>query len=218
MTSDDDRIAYLAGEDIGSLDDFDQAELDDLKELLADPSLWAEPSTSLEGSIVAAITADAPRVTSSAPVPPPPPPARIDRHRSWRRPAAAFGALAAAAAVVIGVVIVSGDDTDNPDKFEVALPTPGGGLEIEKKPGGWEIKLDLPGLPRLDNGRYYQAWLKNADDVLVPIGSFNEGEDVVLWAGVSPREFNTFTITREAADGDQSSSGDRVLAAPITED
>jgi Anti-sigma-K factor rskA, C-terminal len=215
MTSDDDRIAYLAGEDIGSLDDFDQAELDDLKELLADPSLWAEPSAGLENSVVAAITGDAP-VRASAP-PPPPPPTRIDRHRSWRRPAAVLGALAAAAAVVIGVVIVSGD-TDNPDKFEVALPTPGGGLEIERKQGGWEIKLDLPGLPRLDNGRYYQAWLKNADDVLVPIGSFNEGEDVILWAGVSPREFNTFTITREAADGDQSSSGDRVLAAPITED
>lgn len=210
MTSDDDRIAYLAGEDIGSLDDFDQAELDDLKELLADPSLWAEPSTGLENSVVAAITADAPASPA-----PPPPALPVPVRRSWLRPVATLGALAAAAAVVIGVVIVSGDETEG-DHLEAALPS--GTVDFRRAGSGWEVKLDIPDLPRLDNGRYYQAWLKNDDDVLVAIGSFNEGDDVVLWAGVSPRDFNTITITREAADGDQSSSGDRVLAAPITED
>ncbi len=213
MTSDDDRIAYLAGEDIGSLDDFDQAELDDLKALLADPSLWAEPSEGLENSIVAAIGADAPRQASAPPSPLQP--ARIDRHRSWRRPAAAFGALAAAAAVVIGVVIVTGGGTER-DRLEAAFEG-GGSAAFEQTDSGWRIELDVAGLPRLEDGRYYQAWLKNDADVLVAIGSFNEGEDVVLWAGVSPRDFPTITITREAADGDQSSSGDRVLAAPITE-
>lgn len=214
MTSDDDRIAYLAGEDTGSLDDFDQAELDDLKELLADPSLWAEPSAGLENSIVAAITADAPR--AAAPVSPTPPaPVRIDRQRSWRRPAAVLGAVAAAAAVVIGVVVVTGDGTER-DQMEAALP--GGTATFTKFESGWRVELDVPDLPRLENGRYYQAWLKNDQDVLVAIGSFNEGDDVVLWAGVSPRDFPTITITREAADGDQASSGDRVLAAPITED
>ena len=49
----------------------------------------------------------------------------------------------------------------------------------------------------------------------MPIGTFNEGEDVVLWAGVSPLEFTTLTVTRERADGDQESSGDRVLIGTL---
>ena len=53
---------------------------------------------------------------------------------------------------------------------------------------GWRIELDATGLPRLDNGRFYQAWLRNAAGVLVPIGTFNEGQNVTLWAGrLAPR-------------------------------
>jgi hypothetical protein len=51
--------------------------------------------------------------------------------------------------------------------------------------------------------------------VLVPIGTFNEGEDVTLWAGVSPEEFSTITVTRERADNDQESSGERVLVGTV---
>jgi len=82
--------------------------------------------------------------------------------------------------------------------------------DIRKLPSGWRIDLDAD-LPRLDDGEFYQAWLKNDAGTLVPIGTFNEGEDVVLWAGVSPLEFPTLTVTREQADGDQASYGDRVL-------
>ena len=66
-------------------------------------------------------------------------------------------------------------------------------------------------LPRLDRGRFYQAWLRNGAGVLVPIGSFNEGENVTLWAGVSPETFRTLTVTREQANGEQASSGQKVL-------
>ena len=51
--------------------------------------------------------------------------------------------------------------------------------------------------------------------MLVPIGTFNEPDDVVLWAGVSPRRFSTLTVTEEQADGDQASSGRRVLVGTI---
>ena len=51
--------------------------------------------------------------------------------------------------------------------------------------------------------------------MLVPIGTFNEGQDVTLWAGVSPKDFTTLTVTREQADGDQASSGERVLVGPV---
>ena len=74
---------------------------------------------------------------------------------------------------------------------------------------------DATGLPRLDDGRFYQAWLRNPAGTLVPIGSFNEGQDVTLWAGVSPEDFTLLTVTRERADDDQSSSGERVLVGTV---
>jgi len=55
----------------------------------------------------------------------------------------------------------------------------------------------------------------NSTGELVPIGTFNEGRDVTLWAGVSPREYQTLSVTRERADGDQSSSGEKVLAGTV---
>ena len=67
------------------------------------------------------------------------------------------------------------------------------------------------GLPRLDRGRFYEAWLRNGAGVLVPIGTFNEGKSVTLWAGVSPESFRTLTVTRELANGNQASSGEKVL-------
>ena len=37
----------------------------------------------------------------------------------------------------------------------------------------------------------------------------------MLWAGCHPVEFSTFTVTEEEADGDQASSGRRVLVGTI---
>ena len=134
-----------------------------------------------------------------------------------------LGLVGAAAAAVLAVAIglsVLGSDTSG-ERFHAALaPTdvlPGadGEATLTKTVSGWRIEVDATGLPRLDGGRFYQAWLRNADGVLVPIGTFNEGEDVTLWAGVSPKEFTTLTITREQADGDQASSGEKVLVGTV---
>jgi hypothetical protein len=38
---------------------------------------------------------------------------------------------------------------------------------------------------------------------------------VTLWAGVSPEDFPTFTVTEERADGDQASSGRVVLTGEL---
>ena len=51
--------------------------------------------------------------------------------------------------------------------------------------------------------------------MIVPIGTFNEGREVTLWAGVSPNDFRTLTVTREQADGDQASSGEKVLVGTV---
>jgi hypothetical protein len=129
-----------------------------------------------------------------------------------------IGATAAAVAMVAVVVGLSAiDSTTSSDRFTAALaptglvPGAGGEATFTKTQSGWRIELDASGLPRLADGRFYQAWLRGPDGVLVPIGSFNEGSDVTLWAGVSPLDFGTLTVTRERADGDQASSGERVL-------
>ena len=52
--------------------------------------------------------------------------------------------------------------------------------------------------------------------MLVPVGTFNEGHHVTLWAGVAPTAFTTLTVTREQADGDQSSPGEKVLVGTVS--
>ena len=36
-----------------------------------------------------------------------------------------------------------------------------------------------------------------------------------MWAGVSPKDFRTLTVTREQADGEQASSGEKVLVGTV---
>jgi anti-sigma factor RsiW len=149
--------------------------------------------------------------------------ARIDaRRRARRRPAprrlvlAGAGAAAlAAAALVIGLGVF-GSSTSG-ESFHAALAATGvepgarGEATLTKTSSGWRIELDATGLPRLAAPRFYEAWLRNRAGVLVPVGTFNESRKVTLWAGVSPKDFPTLTVTREQADGNQASSGEKVL-------
>ncbi len=152
--------------------------------------------------------------------------ARIEAQRRSRqarmpRRLVLVGATAAAAvAAAAALVVVVGSGTSG-ERFHAALaatelaPGAAGEATLVKKSSGWRIQLDATGLPRLDNGRFYEAWLRNGAGVLVPIGTFNEGRDVTLWAGVSPKDFTTLTVTREQADGDQTSSGEKVLVGTV---
>ena len=144
------------------------------------------------------------------------------RRLSTSRRLVVVGAAAAAATVValaIGLTVF-GSGTSGA-RFQAALaPTslvPGGRGEatLTKTSSGWRIELRATGLPRLQGGRFYEAWLRNPVGVLVPIGTFNDGRKVTLWAGVSPEEFTTLTVTREQADGNQSSSGEKVLVGTV---
>lgn len=205
---------------------------------LADGSLTAERRAALEARVesspeLAGRLAEQERalaLTRSAAAEIEAPPAlraRIEAEQRAREPRrarrmAVIGAAAAAAAVVavaVGVA-VSGSEQSGA-QFHAALgptalvPGASGEATLTKTTSGWRIELDATGLPRLDDGRFYQAWLRNAAGTLVPIGSFNEGENVTLWAGVSPADFTLLTVTRERADGDQSSSGEKVLVGTV---
>jgi anti-sigma-K factor RskA len=153
--------------------------------------------------------------------------ARIDSHRRARRPSrpgrrvliGGAAAAVAAAALAIGLTVaVSGT---SPERFQAALaatdlaPGARGEATLTKTSSGWRIELRASGLPRLAGGRFYEAWLRNSAGVLVPVGTFNEGRNVTLWAGVSPKSFTTLTVTREQANGDQTSSGQKVLVGVV---
>jgi Anti-sigma-K factor rskA len=235
--SDDAVVRYLSGDRDAPLSDADRADLAALDALLADPSLWAEPPAELEDRVVAAVSAAAAAegVREADEFPPAPvdlaaaratrggevPPLRRARNGAarpsvWRRPQFLIAAAAAVVAVAITSVLLLQTGPAQA-RFEAALvatelsPGASGNVTMTRTDSGWDIRLTSSGLPRLDNGQFYQAWLRNEAGVLVPIGTFNEGQNVILWAGVSPADFPTLTITKELADGNQASSGQRVL-------
>lgn len=222
MTADDERVSYLADDRAGAgggtdaeVDPDERAALDELRALLADPALWAEPDPGLEDRVVAAVTEQAAAGASIGP------PAASARAR--RRLAAVLGGLAAAAALVVGLVVVSSGD-DAGDTVEIALaptelvPGASGRATVTSERSGLRIELDASGLPRRDGGQYYQAWLRSEAGALVPIGTFHEGDDVVLWAGVDLASFPTLTVTEEQVEADQGSSGRRVLVGTLDAD
>lgn len=232
--NDDDRIAYLSGEHAESLSAEDRADLDDLRALLRTPSAWAEPGPDLEDRVVAAIAAQASARaragevgTSQAETPrrteaPSAAPAGKRRRLTWLRPAYALGGAALAAVVAVVIVVSMGSSGPSALHFAMVLngtslaPAAHGNAMLTKTTAGWRIQLNATGLPRLANGRYYQAWLKNAQGILVPVGTFNEPEHITLWAGVPATSFPTLTVTLQQANGNPASSGKRVLVGRIS--
>lgn len=158
----------------------------------------------------------------------PPNDRRAGDHRSARRKGsilARAGGLLAAVAIVLALVLVLTNARTQPVRFRAALagtalsPGASGEATLTKTTGGWRVDLRVTGLPRLANGRFYEAWLKNPRGVLVPIGTFNQPTNITLWAGVPPTEFPTLTVTRQVANGNPASSGERVLvgrAKPVS--
>jgi hypothetical protein len=131
----------------------------------------------------------------------------------------AGAAVTAVLAIGIGVGLL--DSGGSAQRFQAALgptdlaPAASGDATLTKTSSGWRIDLSATGLPRREGREFYEAWLRNAAGVLVPIGTFNDGRDVTLWAGVSPKSFTTLTVTREQVDGDQASSGEKVLVGKV---
>jgi hypothetical protein len=143
----------------------------------------------------------------------------VRRVRVPRRPVLIGAAATAVLAVALGLTVFRSGSSG--ERFQATLaatelvPGASGKATLTKTASGWRIELDAAGLPRLAGGRFYEAWLRNSAGVLVPIGTFNEGPKVTLWAGVSPQDFPTLTVTREQADGDQTSSGEKVLVGTV---
>jgi hypothetical protein len=216
-TSDDDRIAYLAGEAAPPLTAQERSELDELRGLLSAPATWEQPDPGLEDRVVAAIADEAQARPSSARVC-----RRVFLRRPiFRRPAYAVAGFAAVVAAVVAIAFALGNSARTQTQFAMVVsgtplaPGAKGSATLTKTDSGWRVELSATGLPHLANGRYYEAWLKNAAGVLVPVGTFNDARRVTLWAGVPPTQYPTLTVTRQQASGNPASSGERVLTGTV---
>jgi hypothetical protein len=216
VSTDDDRLAFIAGEDGRALSPEERNELEGLRDLLADPAMWAEPGPDLEDRIVASISAEA--ATRAGPTAAP---KRWSRSR--QRVSYALGGVAAAVAVVVvlALTVLSGGSAalQYAGALVPAGPVPqsSGDVTLAQTRAGWRIELRASGLPRLDNGRYYEAWMVNAAGARVPVGSFNQGPEVTLWSGVSPAAFPTITVTAQDVASGPPGSGPRVLVGHVSE-
>jgi hypothetical protein len=197
-----------------------------LDELLADESVWAEPSGDLEDRVVRAVLEAEPFTgTPLALIAPSvtPPEHRVTprgRRQRRRHPRAYLSAAAAVAAIAIATGVVIERRADAPD-FRTELsatalaPDARGTAAMYKTDAGFRIELDAHGLPALPAGRYYEVWLKQPEGAAVPIGTFSKssahGGAITLWSGVSPDQYPMFSVSIERADNDQVPSGQRVL-------
>jgi hypothetical protein len=182
--------------------------------VLGRAATWIEPDAGLEDRVLGAVTArrDAGPAGAIAPV------VDIRSSRRWRgRVVAGLVGAAAASIVFLGVGIAH--RAPSPTLRVSLAPTtlmPGatGTAALRETNSGWEIKLDTHDLPRLDNGRFYEAWLEGPKGK-VSIGTFHTGAKVTLWAGVEADEYTTLAITIQPENGDPAQSSDRVLTAPL---
>ena len=223
--SDDDRIAYLAGEDGGSLPADELAALDALRAELGAAAIWDEPPTELEDQVVLAVSRAASQERGPAPAASQSPSwwSRLRARLPVRRPVLALSlpVAAVAAAVVVVVLITSSSASNPPLQFAMVVhgtalaPAAHGSATLTKTTSGWRIQLAATGLPRRDGAEYYEAWLKNAAGVLVPVGTFNDARKVTLWSGVPVTKFRSLTVTQQVANGNPKSSGRKVLIGTI---
>jgi hypothetical protein len=198
-STNEERQALIAGD--RALTPEESEELAMFADLLANPATWSEPRSGLEQEVVEAVE-DAPVLRS--------------RHRG-RRVALAVVAAAALIAIVLSVSVGMLANHSAVDYRADLSGTPlarnaQASVTVRETKSGFHISLNAHGLPALPAGEYYQAWLKNEKNVLVPIGTFSSSDaHVTLWSGVSPKDYPTLTVTIEKADNNQDSSGQRVL-------
>src|SRR4051812_21553549 len=101
---------------------------------------------------------------------------RPARRRLMPRRLIPVAGLAAAAAVAVIAIAVIGSGTSSVQVTAALTSTglaPGasGHATLTKTTSGWRVELDARGLPRRENGVFYEAWLRNSTGVLVPIGT-----------------------------------------------
>jgi Anti-sigma-K factor rskA, C-terminal len=212
----------MKAEESGSMDSDERppALPDRLLASLRQEELWADPPVDLEDRTLAALRAERdtrPALTVDD--------LAVARDRRSRRRRWAPMLVAAAAAVAVGAVAtVAVIGSDEAESAVVTLagtelePDAAGRANIAPTDSGFEIELDISGLPPAPAGAYYQGWLRNEDGDAVTIGTFHgrEGtDDIILWSGVDVADYPTLTVTIQQEGAGAESSGQVVLRGEI---
>lgn len=188
------RAAYLAGE----VDDshlqvcadcrLRLGALDELRERLADPLLWEEPSVGLEERVVASIA---------------PTPTAHHTRRRWQLVAAGVAVVAA------GVLL-----RPTPPDWSITLAATGPGtvtVEGWNTDAGTRMRLDVTGIPPVTEDAFYEIWLTSPDGRSVSAGTFRGPGTVETWVGVRRADHPRVWITLEPNDGDPAPSWEVVF-------
>ena len=100
-----------------------------------------------------------------------------------------------------------------------AAPQAGGELQGEQIGDNLKVELDAWGLPKPEDGGYYEMWYARADGGRISCGTFTVPPDgsatVSMSAPVSSVAYPGVEVTQEPDDGDPGSSGKVVLKGSL---
>lgn len=196
--------------------------------LLADPAMWAPAPDHVIDEVLASAGVDA----SADPATGAPTTGgrrgvrsthRSSRFRQVR--AGVIGGVLTIVFLTVGIVAFSAaGEPPAVASFDAELvptglvPDVDGTIEVTELDGGLQIELDAPSLPRRVQGAFYEGWLRLDDDRLVPIGTFQTGIDVTLFAGIDLDDVTELVIAQGeavAGDGPRSGPDEVVLKADL---
>jgi hypothetical protein len=222
MSNEQRYAEYLEnGVDDGETSFVARAGLDSVRDLLAQPEVWAEPPADLGDAVFDAVR-EAWGTESDAVVRP----TRRTTGRASHR-ARTLLLAAAAAAVLVAVAltaVVATRDNSPAQRFALTAtalaPDASGSATARATGSGLEIDLTVDNLAPAAPGTFYQAWVKGPKGS-VPIGTFhahrNDGP-IHLWSGVDPRDYPTMTVTIQREGAGPQSSGRVVLTGKVPHD
>jgi anti-sigma-K factor RskA len=139
------------------------------------------------------------------------------RSRGWWLWASATAALLVVAVLGVGLLrVIAGDpSSDVPLTATVLAPEAGGEVRVQEVGENFQVELEVWGMPRLEEGEYYEMWYYAQGGGRISCGTFRAGPEgratVNLTAPAGARHYPEIEITREPDDGDPSSSGEEVL-------
>ena len=150
--------------------------------------------------------------------------ARNERRRAtgsrWRVWVPVAAALLVVALLSFGVLRTITDPSDALALTATGAASQAGGeLRGEQIGDNLKVELDAWGLPRPEDGGYYEMWYAEADGGRVSCGTFTVQQDgsatVSMSAPVSSVAYPEVEVTREPNDGDPGSSGKVVLRGSL---
>ncbi|MEM8620987.1 MAG: hypothetical protein AAGF73_14815 [Actinomycetota bacterium] len=192
----------------------DQLSDDAVADLVGPEAEWPPLPTGLADDVVAAVLAEsfvAPLARDDI--------AASDTERPWLR-AALVGALGTLLFLLVGTIVLSvlgGNDAG--DQRTVELQPTGlvegadGEVTVIDTIDDLRFEYDAALLERRSDGSFYEAWVTTGAGELIPLGSFNGGDDVVLTGAVQSLDASALTIGLATASA--VSDGSRVVPVNI---